>query len=149
MNIQTVLFAFILSLVLSACTTANIGSSPTPNTTSLPTPTAVATILPTPTPTSSPSPSPTVQKTTKPSATIKEGNSSVNIDLKNDVRGASTTNVNSNTNVNITSNGTNVKITSKNGKRYAELNGKEVELDSNGCYDFNQGGTKIHSCVGN
>jgi carbonic anhydrase len=54
---------------------------------------------------------------------------------------------NSNTNINITSNGTNVQIITKNGKRYAQVNGKEVELDANGCYDYDQNGTKIHACV--
>jgi hypothetical protein len=43
----------------------------------------------------------------------------------------------------------NVEIVSKNGKRYAKVNGQEVELDANGCYDYNKDGTKIHACVNN
>jgi hypothetical protein len=40
-----------------------------------------------------------------------------------------------------------VNISVKNGKRVAIMNGKEVELDENGCYDYENEGTKIHACA--
>ncbi len=81
--------------------------------------------------------------TAKPKASPTKGGSSV----KGNVQSYSTSNTT--TNININSNGTSVKIISKNGKRYAELNGKEVELDANGCFDYDKDGTKIHTCVNN
>jgi cytoskeletal protein RodZ len=88
------------------------------------------------------SPSPSNPSSPKSSATPKST-------VKSEVKSSSTVTNNSSTNININSNGTNVKITVKDGKRYAEVNGKEVQLDANGCYDYDQNGTKIHSCVNN
>lgn len=55
----------------------------------------------------------------------------------------------SNTNVykNSTSVNNKVKVYVKNGQKYAEVNGKEVLLDEGGCYDYQEGGTKIHACA--
>jgi hypothetical protein len=130
----------VLSLItlfgLTGCTaevqTSFQSASPTAS------PNAAATTSPSPTTTATPAPTASAKATNKASSTPTQS-------PKSEVNSATT--VNSQTNININSNGTSVKITSKNGKRYAELNGKEVELDANGCYDYDQSGTKIHSCV--
>lgn len=50
---------------------------------------------------------------------------------------------------NTTTNNTSVNAYVKNGQRYVRVNGLEVQLDEQGCYDYDQNGTKIHACVNN
>lgn len=40
-----------------------------------------------------------------------------------------------------------VKVYAKNGEKYVTVNGQEKKLDDKGCYDYQEGGTKIHACV--
>lgn len=47
------------------------------------------------------------------------------------------------------SNTTSVNAYVKNGNRYVFVNGQEVMLDAQGCYDYDQNGTRIHACVNN
>lgn len=130
---KTLMITSFIAISLSACTSNVKVESPKPSATNnMATPTATANQTPSPTPSS------TSTATQKP--TVKPSSNT-----KSEVKSEST--VNSNTNISINSNGTNVNITSKNGKRYAEVNGSEVELDSKGCYDYNQNGTKIHTCI--
>lgn len=143
MKFEFIFFTIAAALFLSACTQLPKTPTPSPLATSTPTDTPSYS----PSPSISPSASPHLSATPKSSTKSKNGSSSVNVNTNTNVNSNSSTTSNSTTNINITSNGTNVKITTENGKRYAEVNGQKIELDANGCYDYNQNGTKIHACV--
>lgn len=140
------LLALTTVLFLTACT-QQTPVMPSPS--AIQPPTNSPTATPTETPTASPSASPSVSPTLK--SVIKNGKSETKVNINNNVNGSvqSYSTSNSTTNINVNSNGTSVKVVSENGKRYAEVNGKRVELDANGCYDYDQNGTKIHTCVNN
>lgn len=130
------------SFILAGCTGATVqttleSASPTTSVTPSPTPTETPSITPSPVNTTSPSRTPVEVKKTmspKPSGTVQ---------------GASTTiqSGSSSTNITVNNNNSSVKVISKNGKRYAEVDGKEVELDASGCYYKEENGSKTHICV--
>jgi hypothetical protein len=144
MNKEIMLIALAAVVFLSACTqNKTLTSSPSPS--SAPTNTPEATQISSP----SASPSATATPMATKKSTINNGKTESKVDIKNNINGSvqSYSTSNSTTNINVNSNGTNVKVFSENGRRYAEVNGKRVELDANGCYDYDKDGTKIHTCV--